>query len=486
MQRPASVKGVFLFVVIVLGGIGLGAGIIFALINAKYDRYTAAALSELESIRAMADVRENLLLYNRSVILFESTGDVRHREDAALAKRTVFASVERAEVHALDVPDQQRLHALAEKLSRYFKLRDRLADSGLSVEEQTEISAPLFDQILEISGTHLIVAQGEARRLQKILMGMGTGITISSFVLSALFTVAIVSLLMIASREVFAPFQALLRCIDDYKGGNLDARAPVNGPRELRQIGASFNELTDHLAAQHRQRYEFLLAVTHDLRNPLAALKGTVDLAARKERQGSLDAEQRQEKYRRIADLVGRLNRMISDLMEMSRVEANRLELVLATEDLRSIAKEAVQLFEESSPLHPLVLELPPQPLPVVCDSTRLLQVLSNLLSNAIKYSPGGGEIVVRGGCRGADAFIEVQDHGMGIPEEKQAGIFEPFTRLHPQDGPPGVGLGLSVALRLMKEHGGTIEVESEEGVGSRFRMLLPLVIDKPPPARGG
>ncbi|AKU92803.1 GAF sensor signal transduction histidine kinase [Vulgatibacter incomptus] len=172
---------------------------------------------------------------------------------------------------------------------------------------------------------------------------------------------------------------------------------------------------------------------------------------------------------------MNRLNRMVSDLVDMTRIELGRVELDTQTNDLRDLVIEADELFEDASPIHQLVMDLPPEPLMVCCDATRIGQVLNNLISNAIKYSPQGGVVELRAGTEGRWAWVEVEDHGLGIAPKDHLRIFEPFQRVGRKEEIPGVGLGLSAARRLMEAHEGRIEVESALGKGSTFKIRLPL-----------
>jgi signal transduction histidine kinase len=172
---------------------------------------------------------------------------------------------------------------------------------------------------------------------------------------------------------------------------------------------------------------------------------------------------------------VHRLDRMIGDLLDRSRIEGGQLELRVVEYDARSIAQEAFNLFSTASTSHTLLLHVPDSKIPVNCDPFRIEQVLNNLLSNAIKYSPAGGNIELNVEQSHDDVLFQVSDHGMGIPEEELPYIFEPFRRVKIVKGDiPGVGLGLSVVRRIVQAHSGRIEVESRLGKGTTFRVRLP------------
>jgi signal transduction histidine kinase len=171
---------------------------------------------------------------------------------------------------------------------------------------------------------------------------------------------------------------------------------------------------------------------------------------------------------------VERLEKLLEDFLDASRIEAGRMSLSLADADLRDVAREAADLFADASPDHPIALDLPEGPVLARCDPARVTQVLNNLISNAIKYSPRGGRVAVAVARDGGDAVLGVSDEGVGVPEGEREQIFEPFRRGASAHGVPGAGLGLSTARRIAEAHGGRLEVEPRAGGGSTFRLRLP------------
>ena len=182
-----------------------------------------------------------------------------------------------------------------------------------------------------------------------------------------------------------------------------------------------------------------------------------------------------------VARQIERLDRMVGDLLEATRVEAGCLELRPAPLDVRPIVGQVVELYRPVSPAHEIVFVESTEPVVAACDSTRIEQVVTNLVSNAIKYSPEGGRVIVSAFAERSEAIVSVSDEGMGIPSEERERIFEPFRRTRrSRELVPGVGLGLSVARKIVAGHGGTLEVESRVGAGSTFRVRLPLVSTRP------
>jgi signal transduction histidine kinase len=185
-------------------------------------------------------------------------------------------------------------------------------------------------------------------------------------------------------------------------------------------------------------------------------------------------------RIRRTIELVRRqlkkLERMVNDFIDMTKVEAGQLTLQVEPHDLRQLARDVVSLFEATEPEQRIELALPEEPLQVECDPLRIEQVMSNLISNALKYSPSARKIEVMLAREGGEACFTVRDYGIGISEEDQRRLFEPFQRAGlSKDTIPGAGLGLYVVQRLVQAHSGRIEVASAPGQGARFMVRLPL-----------
>ena len=184
---------------------------------------------------------------------------------------------------------------------------------------------------------------------------------------------------------------------------------------------------------------------------------------------------------------IERLARLADDLLDATSIEAGELKLTPRACDLAAVARDVIELYARTSPRHELRLSVPAEPVVVVCDPTRVAQVLENLVTNAIKYSPAGGTVDVTLSAGAEEVVISVADSGLGIEPGMAEAIFEPFRRVSPsKDVVPGVGLGLSICRRIVVAHGGRIDVVSELGQGSRFQVHLPRqAAPREPPLEG-
>ena len=257
-----------------------------------------------------------------------------------------------------------------------------------------------------------------------------------------------------------------------------DEIARLRGQRELEIERQRFQEeqLRQLEDADHRKN-EFLAILAHELRNPLAPLRALFDLAKH------APESPLSERMLEIGDRqISLLTRLVDDLLDVSRITTNKLELRPEIMDLREIIESAASTSRPrlADRGHTLAINVPDAPVTVIVDSLRLVQVISNLLNNAARYTPPGGKITVACGVDDERAYLTVTDNGIGIPEELLPTIFGMFVQERVRsDGSGGLGLGLALAKQLVELHGGTITASSRgRGHGSTFALELPLASD--------
>ncbi|NTU86132.1 MAG: GAF domain-containing protein, partial [Chloroflexales bacterium] len=224
-------------------------------------------------------------------------------------------------------------------------------------------------------------------------------------------------------------------------------------------------------------RDEFLSVAAHELQTPLAALLGTTQLMQQRDAREGLLAERERRSLTTLASQGRRLNRLIGNLLDVTRLTAGRLTLQLDTVDLRALVAQLVEELRLPTSRHELVADLPELPLLLSGDALRMEQVVANLLQNALKYSPHGGVVTVALARRGMEAVLSVTDEGIGIPVEALPQLFTRYYRA-PNTASAriaGLGIGLFVVKEIVERHGGTVSVASIEGQGSIFTVTLPL-----------
>jgi signal transduction histidine kinase len=247
--------------------------------------------------------------------------------------------------------------------------------------------------------------------------------------------------------------------------------------REMEQELAGRQQLAllnQELENNDRRKDEFLAILAHELRNPIAPIRTAIDLMRRAPNRPATP---------RMIDVFDRqlnvLTRLVDDLLDVSRITANKIELRPQPMDLRDAVELAISTSRPSieQRRHRLELTTYPEPIHLVGDAVRLVQVISNLLNNAARYTEPGGTIEIVCGMREGQGFVQVTDSGIGIPPELLASIFDMFVQERVRsDGSGGLGLGLALARHLVELHRGAINVTSPgRGLGSTFEVLLPL-----------
>ncbi len=430
--------------------------LILLLIMTQYSsRVSAALANSVENVRAVEETQIALLRHER--------------EREKHADRDLEAEMLRnlASVQAGATVDTREAIERADALVREYIAAARAAVPDLELQRRLEHAFKVLDEVSDLNIAAAHSARDTAGRWDRRLNMLGSLAMALVLVLSG-------SLLWWMHRHAFQPVLELAHVMDRFGRGEHDARGEERGPTELREMVERFNQMASALAAQRQAQVAFLAGVAHDLRNPLSALSLSVSLI---EPNAPLPPEPR---IRRTIELVRRqlkkLERMVSDFMDMTKVEAGQLELQVERHDLCELAREVVSLFEATEPEQRIELAEPDEPIRIDCDALRIEQVMSNLISNALKYSPRARKIEVTLARDGDEACFSVRDYGIGISEEDQRRLFEPFQRAGlSKDTIPGAGLGLYVVQRLVQAHAGRIEVSSAPGEGARFTVRLPL-----------
>ncbi len=252
-----------------------------------------------------------------------------------------------------------------------------------------------------------------------------------------------------------------------------------------RRLEEELRQRTRELEEADRQKDNFLSTVAHELRSPLTVLS----LAVQFLRLPQADPKLHEQTLSRLERQTAYMARLIEDLLDLTRVRCGTFTLRREVVDLRSVfvtAAETAQPLIESRE-HRLELTPFPEPLCVIGDPARLIEVVSNLLNNAATYTPKGGRIWLSAAKEGQTVTVRIRDDGMGIPKEMLSRVFELFARAAPaEDSSAGLGIGLALVRRLVELHGGTVEATSDgPGKGSEFIVRLPLLPNGPEAGSG-
>jgi signal transduction histidine kinase len=270
------------------------------------------------------------------------------------------------------------------------------------------------------------------------------------------------------SWRVVGPVLALSRAADEVAGGNYAVDLFEHAPGEIGHLNERFGEMAVRLAESEANERKFLMSVSHELRTPLTAIRGHVSAL----REGVVeDPESRDHSLEIVEAEAQRLERLVGDILDLAKLNAHRFTVMTEEVDMEQLVGRAYETFSDEARRRAIEyrVELDARPV-IVSDGDRVLQIVGNLLSNAFKATPDGGEITLGLSQQNGTITVSVADTGPGIPPESRERLFRPFV----SGGSGGTGLGLAIAKELSGALGGRIDVDSVNGHGSRFELLLP------------
>ena len=282
-----------------------------------------------------------------------------------------------------------------------------------------------------------------------------------------------VILAALISRSIARPLHQVAETAQALTDGDLNARAPIEGPEEVRRLAQTFNEMAQHVQISQQAQRDLVANVAHDLRTPLTSIQGFAQALV----DGTASTpEIRQRAANTIYEEAQRMHRMTNALLDLARFEAGEIELHQERVDLVHLARTRVEHFALHAQETGVALTVKADAQVIVTgDKGRLEQVLDNLLSNALAHTTAGGRVTVIVSAAPPWAELAVTDTGTGIPSEDLPRIFERFYRGDKARKGTGTGLGLAIAREIANAHNGTVHAESVVGVGSKFTVRLPL-----------
>jgi signal transduction histidine kinase/CheY-like chemotaxis protein len=411
--------------------------------------------------------------------------------EAALRQLNQFGyDLDRLQFVAQD--EAELLGRIQEDYSRFIRVMQEVVSmiaggrTAAGREVQRTQASPLADRLERL--TNELVNRAEADMVARVEVSHAAyhtarwvviGFAVGSIGLALVFGYAI-------SWSLIGPVQRMDAQLRQIASGDFSQRIDVPNRDELGTLAANLNRMTAELGrlyhqleAANRHKSEFLASMSHELRTPLNAIIGFSEVLI--ERLFG-DLNEKQEEYLRdILDSGRHLLSLINDILDLSKVEAGRMELELGRFSLREALENGLTMVRERASRHGIALDLNADAaLDVIeADERKVKQVVFNLLSNAVKFTPDGGRVGITAGRDGGEVRITVWDTGIGIASEDQARIFEEFQQVGSLDrqGQEGTGLGLALARRFVELHGGSLSVESAVGQGSRFSFTLPAPI---------
>lgn len=280
------------------------------------------------------------------------------------------------------------------------------------------------------------------------------------------FTFLVVFTMSRLFRRTAAPIGDVMDAADRVAAGDYSVRVEPRGSGEVRRLAVSFNEMTTRLHANEEQRRHLLADVAHELRTPLAVVRGNLE--------GMLDGVYPRDdaQLTAIIEQTAHMARLLEDLRTLSLAEAGTLTLFPEPTDLRELIADVVTAFRAKADAAGISLTASTVNVPEIeVDPTRLREVLENLVANALRYTPAAGTIHIDTTPNETGVIITVADTGAGIAPNILPVLFQRFAKSADSGGS---GLGLAIAKRLIDAHGGTISADSEPGHGTTVRIWLP------------
>ncbi len=284
---------------------------------------------------------------------------------------------------------------------------------------------------------------------------------------------------LVLANQALRPVDQLTRAAEHISASDLNERVPVPDQNdELGRLAAQFNAMIARLQAGFERQRQFTSDASHEMRTPLAVMRGEIELALRRER---TTPDYQRTLTSNLEEII-RLSRLVEDLLMLARADAGKVELQREPLELRQLCADMTDYITPLAEQRAQTLRYvaPATPITINADSHRIKQLLLNLLDNAIKYTGEGGEITMSLTAENDTAILTITDTGRGIPSEDLPHVFERFFRRSAKTADrtaTGSGLGLSIVKWIVDAHDGHIEAQSQLGEGTTFAVRLPLAI---------
>lgn len=255
--------------------------------------------------------------------------------------------------------------------------------------------------------------------------------------------------------------------------GDYSTRVNIHSNDEVGQLAAAFNQMSASIQQEDERKREFLADVSHELRTPISYIKGYSEGLA----SGYIKSQVEQEKYLKLIDReAGRMGKLVTDLLDLSKIDAGQLPLEKHPFPLAQLIEDFVQKYSQVLTDKQITLSIHLNPDIIIdADEGKIEQILQNIMDNAVRYTEIGGKIKIKLGKHPYGASVEISDTGIGIPAEDLLKITERFYRVNKARSRSngGTGLGLAITEKLVSLHSGKIEIESELGKGTTVRLLF-------------
>lgn len=490
--------------------------LIFAMNGALSAYFAQKVVSNLNP--AGVEVLKEVVLLNRYIETVESdfnaaveTGQGEFLQKIDRMERQFLALTENLKAYDPDYYGQY------EKIGKLFsayiepgkKLTEMLVANpiGITDAQIIQIANQVKDILPELKGNLETLEDAKYQEFQKLQHKMEE-ISQNHVKIDFIVTLVVILFALIIAplmvRSITKPLEELVRATKELGTGNLTAKAEVRSRDEIGVLAESFNSTTEKLRSTQLElsktneilqrtneqlkksdmhKTEFLASMSHELRTPLNAIINFTDQVIEDWNELRDDDEwngEAKDMLERVLKSSRHLLSLINDLLDLAKIEAGKMKLDVSENDIGVLVSDAVHSVQSLADAKGIALRITSEPkLPsVLCDERKILQLILNLLSNAIKFTERG-EIhvkVFQDGSREDGVIMEVEDTGIGMPADSLVSIFDRFKQLDGSDSKKfrGTGLGLNLVKEIIGMHGGTVNVKSQLGKGSCFRVFLP------------
>lgn len=469
-----SVRQIVIVATVVLSAVAVSS-IGFATYFGRFlNDASGVAVESLNSVHATGELQKYLRAYSRQNFIFDVSGGTRYQRRRLDSEEQIRSWLQKVRERSENATDQALIESISSEIDEFLaKEKEVGGESKNSLTNFMNDSAKmrmLEENLEKLASARLSSAESMRKRVldrtQIVNMyGLASGVVV---------TVVCLGLIAWLRRFFYRPIRSLAQTLEKFGRGDRRIRAidSARMPAEIGELAMRFNDMAEALEEQRATQLRFLSAVAHDLRNPLSG----ISMASGLLQDGGQSIEDRKTYSAIISRQAANMDRMVGDLLDTTRIEAGQLDLRMQNEDVIALVEDTINLYQGTSQTHVIKLSRPSHPVYAFCDGARIGQVLNNLVSNALKYSPYGGTINLDVSEEVMDVVIAIRDEGMGISPQDLESIFEPFRRSKAtREAIPGIGLGLSVARRIIEGHNGKIIAESTNGRGPKFTIRLPL-----------
>jgi len=315
-----------------------------------------------------------------------------------------------------------------------------------------------------------VIASTSSEGMSELLEAMNKTVLMSTL---WIFLAALVAVYFITERMV-APLKSMSRAAKMFANGKFDARVSVVGSDEIAELAEAFNNMAENLAAIDEMQRSFIANVSHDLRTPMTTISGFVDGIL----SGAIPPEKQEYYLGVISSEVQRLSRLVSALLDISRMQAGERKFTMTNFDICELSRQILISFEQKIEARKLDVAFvcDHEHMDVCADRDAIHQVLYNICDNGIKFAHDGGKYEIRITEKDKKIRVSVFNEGVGIPEEDVSRIFDRFYKSDKSRGldKTGVGLGMYISRTIIESHGEKIWAESEHGKWCRFTFQLP------------